>query len=167
MSAVSEKAPSPIESVAESLESYARRGVFRGFSRGPARHGKITFKMMWHRDRLFEVEFDSNKNTLRFPLVLPNVPARSSMYKEFKEFLKSRQADELPEHRRIDKSRAQIKPFNRGGSVSLTLKFEKDEHEYGTSKIINLVHEIYMVFLYDGRYLDYMIENFDLDPDSI
>jgi hypothetical protein len=34
-------------------------------------------------------------------------------------------------------------------------------------KLIGLVQEIYMGFLYDGRYYDYMIEVFDLDPDHM
>ena len=161
-----ETALSHVETVSKTLEEYAARGVFRGFSRGPVNHGKAAFKIMWHRDCLFEFVYDSNKNTMRFPLVLPNVPPDSSMYKDFKEFLRSRQAEHLPEHRRIDKAKAEIRSYNRGGNISLTLKLKDDDVEYGARKIIQLVHEIFMVFLYDGRRYDYMIETFDLDPDQ-
>ena len=161
-----ETASSNIETVARTLEEYAARGVFRGFSRGPVNNGKAAFKIMWHRDCMFEFVFDSKKNTMRFPLVLPNVPPDSSMYKEFKEFLRSRQADDLPEHRRIDKAKAEIRPYNRGGNISLTLKLKDDDVEYGARKIIHLVHEIFMVFLCDGRRYEYMLETFDLDPDQ-
>ncbi len=161
-----ESASSNVETVGRTLEEYAARGVFRGFSRGPVNNGKAAFKIMWHRDRLFEFVFDSNKNTMRFPLVLPNVPPDSSMYKEFKAFLRSRQAEELPEHRRIDKAKAEIRPYNRGGNISLTLKLKDGDVEYGARKFTHLVHEIFMVFLYDGRYYDYMLETFDLDPDQ-
>ena len=157
---------SKVETVARTLEEYAARGVFRGFSRGPVNNGKAAFKIMWHRDCMFEFVFDSTKNTMRFPLLLPNVPPDSSMYKEFKAFLRSRQAEDLPEHRRIDKAKAEIRPYNRGGNISLTLKLKGDDVEYGARKITHLVHEIFMVFLYDGRYYDYMLETFDLDPDQ-
>lgn len=162
----SKTALAPEDVVREALEEYAARGVFRGFSCGPVRNGKASFKMMWHRDQMFEFLVDLEKGTLRFPLVLPGVPADSSMYKEFKAFLKSRQDEDLLEHRRIDKARAELKPYNRGGNVSVTLKIKDGDYAYGTQRLINLVHEIYLVFLYDGRYYDYLVETFDLDPDQ-
>ncbi len=33
-------------------------------------------------------------------------------------------------------------------------------------QLIHLVHEIFMTFLLDGRYYEYMVETFDLDPDK-
>lgn len=159
-------ASSPIETVAETLENYAQRGVFRGFSRGPARAGRATFKMLWHRDLVFELILDLNRKTMRFPLVLPNVPAGSAMHKAFKEFVRSRQSDDLPEHRRIDKRKARVKTYIRGGDLSLTLKIEDEDYDYCARKFLQLVHEIYLVFLNDGAYYEYMVETFDLDPDS-
>jgi len=58
-----------------------------------------------------------------------------------------------------------LKPYNRGGTVALTVKALDGDVEYATRGLINLVHEIYLVFLMDGRNYDYMIETFDLDPD--
>ena len=104
---------------------------------------------------------------MRFPLVLPEVPANSSMYRELQEFLESRQSESLPEHRRIDRAKAQVSAGNRQGAVSLTLTVKDDEYEYGARKLINLVHEVFLVFLYDGRYYEYMVEKFDLDPDRM
>jgi hypothetical protein len=48
--------------------------------------------------------------------------------------------------------------------VSLTMRLLNDD-EYGARKLIHLAQEIFLVFLQDGRYYDYMVENFDLDPD--
>jgi hypothetical protein len=153
-----------IEAVAATLEAYARRGVFRGFSpAGNVRQGRAVFRLLWHRDRVFEFVFDTNRNTMRFPLVLPNVPAE--MYRELKEFIKARQAAELPEHRRIDSLKAQVAVANRGGNVAISLRVINGDDEYGARKLIHLVHEIFLTFLLDGRYYDYMVENFDLDPD--
>lgn len=158
---------SQIQLVAETLENYAQRGVFRGFSRGPVRQGKASFKMLWHRDQTFELIFDAPKNTLRFPLVLPNVPAHSAMYQELKQFIAAQHADELPEHRRIDRTHTQIQPSNRGGKVALTAQFVAGQDEYATRKLIHLVHEIFLNFLYDGKYFDYLVETFELDPDKM
>ncbi len=153
-----------VEVVAETLENYAKRGVFRGFSRAPVKRGKAAFRMVWHRNRVFDFIFDSKKGTMRFPLVLPDVPADSKMYRELKEFIKSRQAGQLPDHRRINNRKAQVGCSVLTGNVSITLTVRNGDYEYGARKLINLVHEIFLVFLADGYY-DYMVEAFDLDPD--
>jgi hypothetical protein len=162
----SKGAGSRVEVVAETLEHYARRGVFRGFSRGPVKNGKAAFRMVWHRDRVFDLIFDANRGTMRFPLVLPDVPADSKMYLDLKEFIKARHSDELPDHRRIDRRKAQVGSYVRGGNVSLTLTVRNGDYQYGARKLINLVHEIFLVFLADGYY-EYMVEAFDLDPDRM
>jgi hypothetical protein len=156
-----------VDQVSAVLEEYAKRGLFRAFSRAPSRAGKAVFKMLWHRERNFELIFDPVRHTLRIPVVLPEVPAGSSMYAEFEQFVAARFADDLPDHRRIDKSKASIECANRKGDVSLTLKVLDNDVEYATRKLINLVHEVFLVFLLDGRYYDYMVETFDLDPDRL
>jgi hypothetical protein len=156
-----------IESVAAILEEYANRGIFRGFSRGPVTKGKAVFKMLWHRDRFFILTLDVNKRTMHFPEVLPEVPAASAMNREFQEFVDSRHTGEVPEHRRIDPKKVKIKAGNKKKFTNLTAAVAKDEFGYGTRKLVNLVHEIYLVFLNDGRYYDYMVDVFDLDPDKM
>jgi hypothetical protein len=130
-----------IESVAETLENYARRGVFRSFSRGPVKNGRAAFRMVWHRDRVFDFMFDANRGTMRFPLVLPNVSAGSEMYADLKAFIKSRQSEELPDHRRIDLTKAKVGANVRGGDVSLTLTVRNGDYQYGAQKLINLATE--------------------------
>lgn len=139
--------------------------MFRGFSRGHVRGDKATFKMQWHRDQLFELILDVNKKTLYFPRVLPQVPARSSMDREFREFVESRHSKELPEHRRIDPRKARLTSGNRSGNTTLTMTVKGADFEYAARKLIHAVHEIYLTYLNDGRYYNYLVEVFDLDPD--
>jgi hypothetical protein len=152
--------------VTEILKNYADRGVFRGFSAGPVRGGHATFKMLWHRDQFFELILDVPKKTLRFPMVLPDVPARSPMYREFRKWVEERHSPDLLEHRRIDTKKARLTAGNRAGRVSLTMTVKGANFEYGARKLINAVHEIYLGFLADGRYYDYMVETLGLDPDK-
>lgn len=155
-----------IDAVAATLEDYAHRGVFRGFSpAGNVRQGRAVFRLLWHRDRVFEFVFDTRRNTMRFSLVLPNVPAGSEMYRELKGFIKARHAAKLPDHRRIDCRKAQVVAYNRRGNVALSLRVINGDDEYGARKLIHLVHEIFLTFLLDGRYYEYLVENFNLDPD--
>ncbi len=154
-----------VEAVAEVLEGYAQRGVFRGFSRELARGDRTTFRMLWHRDRIFELVFDEARQSLRFPQLLPNVSAE--MFQHLKEFLRERTSDDLPEHRRIDRRKVEVRAQNRKGTVSLSLTMKDSDVEYGARKLIHLVHELFLTFLMDGRNYDYMVENFDLDPDAL
>jgi len=72
------------------LQEYAERGVFRSFSRYGGRGRSAEFHLLWHRDQLFQWVWDGVKQTLRVSCVLPAVPAKSSMYRDFKAWLKAR-----------------------------------------------------------------------------
>jgi hypothetical protein len=158
-------APPVADLVAEILQGYATRGVFRGFSRGDALAGKTHFKLLWHRDRLFDLMLDTRKKTLHFPIVLPQIPKDSTMYADFREFLKSRFAKDRPDHRRLDRRKVGLVCALPAGNLSLTMTVIDADYEYATRKLIHLVHEVYLDYLSDGRYYDYMIEVFNLDPD--
>jgi hypothetical protein len=151
----------PIERVAAILQGYADRAVFRGFSRGSARQGKAAFQILWHRDRLYHLLLDTRRRTLRFPLLLPDVPP--PIYRALQRFLKSRTSAQVPAHRRVDPRKARVVCASRGGNVSLTLTVLRGDYEYGARKLIHLVHEIFLDFL--GEHLEYQVEVFDLDPD--
>ncbi len=160
------KRPDPaIALVAEILEGYANRAVFRGFSRGPQTAGKATFKVLWHRDRFFDIVFDRKARTITMPLVLPEVDP--AMFKDFQKWILTRHSKELVEHRRIDTRLATLTTARKSGNVSLTItgKASKDL-EYATRRLIHTVHEVFLSFLTDGPYFEYMVEKFDLDPDK-
>lgn len=167
MMAMGERERSDSEVVGEILEEYARRGVFRAFSRGPDRGSRAAFRVLWHYDRYYDVLFDEVRGTLRIALLLPNVPQDSALYRELKAFLRSRSSDQLQEHRRIDPQRAVVRPYNRGGNVSLTLRSLGGDPEYVTRRLVQLVHEVFVSFLRDGPYYEYLIETFDLEPDEV
>lgn len=156
----------PAEIVADALEQYAKRGQFRGFGRAGVKGGKTFFRVHWHHDRVFDIIYDGQKNSLAFQRFLPNVHASSAMYAELKRFIKARRSPNIPEHRRVDPAKAQLRPYNRGGHVSLGITIRDGDLHYAVRKLIHLVHEIFLDFLHDGRYYQYMIENFNLDPDK-
>ncbi len=158
---------SQFDSVRDVLQGYAGRGVFRGFSAGTVRGGKAAFRMTWHYRRVFEMVVDLRQHTLRFPRLLPEVAADSPLYRELKAFVRDRHDDALPEHRRIDRKRAEAKPAIRQGVVSLAMKVNDGDYEYATRKLIHLVQEIFLTFLANGSHLEYLVETFDLDPDHM
>jgi hypothetical protein len=159
------KIAKPVDIVTAVLEGYAEKAVFRGFSAHPGRGGRATYQMVWHFDRPFELLLDVPGKTLRFPDVLPGVPARSAMYRELRAFMKVRQTDKLPEHRRVNPAKARLTLTNQRGAVALKLTVKDGDFDYATRKMIQVVHEVFMVFLVDGPYYEYMVERLGLDPD--
>jgi hypothetical protein len=160
------KKQTPASEVTAILESYAERAVFRGFSAHPGRGGKASFRMVWHYDRPFELLLDSANKTLTFPAILPGIPARSPMYRELQAFLKSRQSAEVPEHRRVNPSKARLTLTNQKSTASITVMVKDGDFEYATRKIIQMVHEIFLIFLVDGPYFEYTVEHLGLDADQ-
>lgn len=114
---------------------------------------------------MFELTLDTRRSTLSMPAVLPG--AGVEMVEDLRRFAESRQSNELPEHRRIDTAKAVVTCSHRGGNAGIEVKVRDGDYEYAVRKLIALVHEVYMVFLYDGRYYEYLVETFDLDPDHM
>jgi hypothetical protein len=166
-STVTTKALSTIDVVSQVLAEYAERRVFHGFSRARTTGDTASFQIAWHRGRVFELTFDAKTCTLRLPEVLTNVPAGAAMHADLKAFIRSRQSAELPEHRRIDRQKVQIRTYNRNDDILLVMKANDGDGEYAARKLVHLVYEIYLIFLADGNYFDYLVETFDLDPDHM
>jgi len=150
----------PVKVVRSGLQAYADRGVFRGFDEVKARNGKPGFKFVWLGSRLLTFSFDSREGVLTFTNLLPNVPLNSMLYGDLKRFLESRSDREIPRHRRIDSTRAELSWTNRRGKVSIALTVRNNQYAYGVRKLINLVHEVFV--LLNDSYADYMNENFDV-----
>src|ERR1051325_8252224 len=102
----------PLNVVREHLQVYADRGIFRGFSE--IRSGQFSF--VWLIRHQMELSVDTTKNVIRFKGLLPGIPARSLMYAEVKRFIHQLHDSELPDHRRVDRRRAEVSCSNRLGS---------------------------------------------------
>ncbi|MFN0084746.1 MAG: hypothetical protein ACKVX9_05110 [Blastocatellia bacterium] len=146
----------PLNVVRESLQAYADRGVFRGFSEIEA--GRFQFGWMIHH--AMELSVDTEGHALRFSRLLPGVPSKSGIYADLKRFIAERHDSALPEHRRIDRRCARVSCSNRGGAVSISLKVRDNQYAYGVNRIVNLVHELFLYLR--ERHPEYLMENFDV-----
>lgn len=143
------------------LQAYADRGVFRAFGEKTGRGGTVEFTFRWLTEIPLTLLYDPRRRTLAFRNLLPGVPARSAMRGELIAFLKERTGGALPEHRRIDARRAELRWPIRGGNVSLVLRIKGKNEEYATRRGVNLVNEIFNGFL-TGPYYEYLVEHFRL-----
>jgi len=160
--------------VEEVLRHYAERGVLRGFSRVGSERGRVTFRLRWHHDRLFECVFDRRRRTLRLPALLPGVGQQGALVADLRAFVAERHAPDRLAHRRIDEERARVRVRRQGEDVGLVLEVlggggggGTDDLEYGVRKLVHLVQEIFLDFLYQGPHYDYLVEAFDLDADAM
>jgi len=151
--------------VRHSLEHYATLGTFRSFAEAAPRGRAVVFRFTWFRDLAFTVTFVADSRRLVFHDLLPGVPSRSAMDKDLREFLQGQHSRELPEHRRIDRRKLAVQMLNRGGAVSLVCTLKGDHAAYGVRKAVNIVHEIFTIFLSDGRYAQYQVDHLRLNPE--
>jgi hypothetical protein len=142
--------------IRKNLQTYADRGVFRGFSEVKSGH----FEFVWLIRHQMSLSVDTVKHVLRFKHLLPGIPVDSALYAELKSFVKDRQAASLPSHRRVDRRRAEVSCSNRHGLVSVSLRVKNNQYAYGVNKIVNLVHEIFL-YMRDAH-PEYLSENFDV-----
>jgi hypothetical protein len=151
--------------VHEVLHGYAQRGIFRGLGNLGVSRAKYAFRMVWHHDRVFDFVFDSRRSALSFPSLLPNVGGKSRLNRNFNHYVKNMSSLDLPEHRRVDPDKSVLVTRRRQGDLGLALIVLDDDLEYGTRKLVNIAHEIYMVFLPDGPYHQYRADNFGVTAD--
>jgi hypothetical protein len=149
--------------VRRDLQAYADRGVFRGFSETKGGRGKQSFEFLWLTPRRMGLSVDTEKGALTFKNLLPQVPVKSALYAELKEFIKQRHDLGLPAHRRVDRKQAEVICCNRRGMVSLTLKVKNNRYAYGVNKLVNLVHELFLHLR--ATHPDYLAENFDVSQE--
>jgi hypothetical protein len=138
------------------MDEYARRGVFSGRSFTEDSQGRFVCKVIWHGNQLFFFRADLKAGSITIPIALPNVPPNSEMYEELKEFVRSRHDAALPLHRRVERSKAALECSNRRANVSLKVVVKGQHYSYGMRMLVNIVQEIYLLFLPDRLYFDYM-----------
>lgn len=154
---------SAVAEVKEALQEFADRGVFTQFKVSePGGSRPADFQFQWLAESAFHLKLYESKRQLVIHKVLPGVPFRSSMDKEFREFLAGRSDKSVPRHRRLDSKRFSPQCRNSKGAISVALTFKKGDGSEATRTAISLLHEIFNNFLMEGPYQNYMVEIFGI-----
>jgi hypothetical protein len=152
-----------VDTVRAALQEYASRGVFKSFSEVRGRGRNAEFRFLWFHDVAFRIEFDPRTRTLTFRDLLPAAPYGSEIDRDVRTFIRGRSSRALPEHRRIDSRRLQVKCVNRAGCISVVIRIKAKDLEYGVRKSVHLIHDVLMDFLNQGRFVQYLVDHFKLD----
>jgi hypothetical protein len=145
------------------LQSYADRGVFRGFAERPGWRNRRVFRFSWLARRPYDLQYEPESGTFEFLNALPNVPARTPLSRSLKEFVERRSDPSLPPHRRIDPDRAQVSAFIREGDMRLKVVADPGHHGYAATRAVNLMHEVYVHL--QSHHPEYLWANYDAPQD--
>ena len=156
----------PVDLVTDILEGYASRGVFAGFRQNKRQPRKVDFTIQWHFRRVFSIQLDETKASLTLTGLLPQVSAAANLRRELAAYLRQCAAPERPAHRRIDPEKARISCYVRSDTLALRVAVQDGDFEYATRRLIHLVNEVFLDFLRDARYVDYMVAHLGMNPET-
>lgn len=149
------------DEVEEVLRSYGQRGVIHELCKVSSRSGRSAFHFGWLHRQPYTMTCDGIRQKLAMTDLLPGVSRDSLLFKELKAFVKNRSQADVDAHRRVDPDKARGAVLLRAGAVTIELTVLDADVAYGTNRLINLVHE---VFLFLSEYwADYLYENFQRD----
>jgi hypothetical protein len=139
------------------LQSYADRGVFRGFRATPSA-GRIEYAFVWLTRKPMAAVFDSRTRALKFPALFPGIDKTSAS--DLKTLAAARSERDQPAHKRIDARRARVTTSLRKGAMSLTVQIRGKNHDYAVKSALNLINEMF-VSLHE-HHPEYLVDQFGL-----
>ena len=157
------RAESGSAAVRQCLQSYADRGVFRGYTEHAESLGRLRFRFSWLARDPYDLRYEAKSGTFTFLNVLPNVPGRSQLARALRTFVAGRSSSALPPHRWIDPRRATASAFVERSALRLRVVAKRRHHGYAANRLVNLMHEVY-VYL-QSYYPEYLWENYGLSED--
>lgn len=146
-----------VDTVSKLLRQYADRGVIRQLHQSRPRRNKHLFTFRWLAENEFAIELDPSRELVQMKNLFPDVPPRSYLDMQIREFLKAKQEKSLPAHRRVDRGRAELQCTNRKGDVSLVVRVKRNQYTYAVKRLLNLVNE-----LWNSMDQQYMWDHFDI-----
>jgi hypothetical protein len=155
-----------LSSVGALIEAYVGRGVFGAAALPSGKAGRERYRIVWFRNQCMILDVDTRRARASMNGVLPSIEPRSELDRALRAWLRSRQAPDLPAHRRLDPARFQAGLRNTGGAVQLNVVSKNDDPTQAARRLLTLVHEIYLDFLSTPERYDWITEAFDIDPDN-
>ena len=158
-------APMDVDLVDGLLRTYAERGVFTGYARLKHSDRSARYRIRWFYSRPMDVSLDRKRQSIALPEFLPSIDLEPALATDLRAFL--RQMADLPEHRRLDETRAQLTLRRKGNALTLAVRSLDGDLEYACRKLVHIANEVLLVFLSSHAYDQYKIEGLGVDPELI
>jgi hypothetical protein len=155
--------PSPVGAL---IEACVGRGVFGAAALPSRKAGRESYRIVWFRDQCMILDVDIPRARASMNGMLPSIEPRSELDRALRAWLRSRQAPDLPAHRRLEPTQFQAGLRNAGGAVRLDVVSKNGDPAQAARRLLTLVNEIYLDFLTTPERYDWITDAFDLDPDN-
>jgi hypothetical protein len=152
-------------SIGPLLGEFVARGAFGSAAPSSRRRGVEVYRIVWFRGQQMELSVNARQARVSLRHVLPPVTPRSASDRRLRAWLRSREAAELPAHRRLDPRDLRASLRNAGGDMQLTLVSRTGDTVLAVRRLLHLVNELYLGFLATPECYDWIVEAFELDPD--
>ncbi len=145
------------------LQTYADRGVFRGFRVEHASGGRSAYFFTWLTRTPMQLRYQASKRELCFVDLLPRVSSYAGLAADLRRLVLEHQSSAVPEHRRIDGRRVKLGTTLRAGNFSVTLRLRGAQEAYAVQRGVNLVNLLFL--LLQASYPEYLIQCFGFSPE--
>ncbi len=158
-------AETDVDLVDRILKSYAEKGVFKGYARLEESAGVARYRIRWFYSRPMDISFDRKRQVIALPDFLPSIGLEPSLAPALRAFLK--RFAEMPEHRRVDETRATLTLRRKGDALTLAIKSLDGDLDYACRKLVHIANEVFLVFFGSHTYDQYKIDALGVDPELI
>ena len=154
-----------VDLIDEILRGYAQKGVFQGYARLQHTASVARYRIRWFHAQAIDVTLDRKRRTIALVDLLPSVDAEPTVAPNLRAFLK--RFSELPEHRRVDETRARLTLRRKGNALTLAVRSLDGDLDYACRKLVHIANEILVVFLGSHLYDTYKVEALGVDPEQL
>ena len=112
-----------------------------------------------------DVSLDRKRRTIALPAFLPSIDLDPALERALRVFL--RRMSDLPEHRRLDETRAQLTLRKKDNALTLAVKSLDGDLDYACRKLVHIANEVLLVFLSSHAFDQYKIDALGVDPELI
>lgn len=151
------------DEVTAALQSYADRGVFRGFSITRLPRGRVAYDFHWLLRPPMRIHLDTRTGTLTAPSLFPGLARKSAMANALDAVVSERSARWQPPHKRLDGRRARLASGVRAGDWTLVVTIRGPNHAYVVRHTLNLINELFL--LLQESYPEYLVERFGMSAE--
>jgi len=161
----SEAATLDIDIVDGILRTYAEKAVFKGYARLEHNASMARYRVRWTYERVIEVTLDRKRQVISFPDLLPSVDIEPALERNLRAFLRA--FADMPEHRRVDETRAKLTLRKKDNALTLSIRSLDGDLDYACRKLVHIASEVLLIFLGPRMYDTYKMEGLGVDPEVL
>lgn len=145
------------------FQSYADRGVFRGFSVSDATRGLRRYRFVWLTQRPMLVTLSPARGVLTFARLFPSVDQTPGVARALKAVLAECTSRRVPAHRRIDPRRATIVSRVTRGDLSVFVTIHAADGRGVLRTTLSVVNDLFQTL--HECYPDYLAAQFGVSDE--